>query len=263
MEIELYVFDLTVPGTWLDYQDREWTRKIEGMIRNLQSQFFEANLALNLFVEESAKRPVSETKEQWEKDSQSHSEIRKKIEEKYGGSFNNSNLEVVSFETEVEFKQVKWKQGRLPREFEHNRVFIFAKAFLYALDSFEKFLDVLSVEEDVPESLQQLHQKFKDIFPDLRGVRNTSHHIEDRIRGLGVGGKELDLKPIENSFIYAPGGGVLAINNLNGTKYGSTMSNGHYGEVDISPDSMEKLQEIIQEVLMSFKWKGPLRHKPD
>jgi hypothetical protein len=40
------------------------------------------------------------------------------------------------------------------------------------------------------------------------------------------------------------------------------MADGHYGEVDVSPESMEKLQKIFQEVLMSFKWRGPLQHEP-
>ena len=259
----MYIYEVTIPGTWLDYENRDWTWKIEGIIRNLQSQFFEANLALNLFLEEKAKRPSSDSSEQWEKDSQRRSEIRQIIEKKYGGGFDRNTWDVIHFETEVEFKQEKWRQGRLPREFEHKRVYIYARSFLYALDTFDKFLDVLSEEADVPERLQSLSQKFKGMFPDLRGVRNTSQHLEDRTRGLGVGGKALDLKPIENSLISAPNGGALVLNGLNGTKYGSTMSDGHYGEVDISPESMGKLQEIFQEILITFEWKGSVQHKPD
>ena len=52
------------------------------------------------------------------------------------------------------------------------------------------------------------------------------------------------------------------LNCLNGSSYGSTMSDGHYGEVDVSPESMIKLQEILQAVLQAFKWKGPRQHMP-
>jgi len=46
----LFIFEIIIPGTWLDYDDREWTWKIERQLDSLQSQFFEANLALNLFL---------------------------------------------------------------------------------------------------------------------------------------------------------------------------------------------------------------------
>jgi hypothetical protein len=40
------------------------------------------------------------------------------------------------------------------------------------------------------------------------------------------------------------------------------MADGHYGEVDVSPESMNHLQTILKEVLNSFKWKGSPQHKP-
>lgn len=94
-------------------------------------------------------------------------------------------------------------------------------------------------------------------------MRNTAQHLEDRSRGLGSGKspKPLDLKPIDNNFISAPGG-VLVLNSLNGSKYGSTMADGHYGEVDVSPESMSHLQEILNNILGSFKWHGSKQHKP-
>ena len=46
----MFVFEVIVPGTWLDYEDREWAWKIQNQLDSLQSRFFEANLALNLFT---------------------------------------------------------------------------------------------------------------------------------------------------------------------------------------------------------------------
>ena len=46
----MFVFEVIVPGTWLDYEDREWAWKIQNQLDSLQSKFFEANLALNLFT---------------------------------------------------------------------------------------------------------------------------------------------------------------------------------------------------------------------
>ncbi|WP_202905089.1 hypothetical protein [Paraburkholderia mimosarum] len=164
----------------------------------------------------------------------------------------------------MRFKREKWAAGGVPREFEHNLPFIYARAFLYALDAFDKFLGVLAKEENVPEEVATHHEKIADAFPHLRGVRNTAQHLEDRARGLGAGRnpQPLELKPIENGFINAPRGGVLVLNCLNGSKYGSTMSDGHYGEIDVSPESMLRLKEILEAVLSSFKWRGPRQHAP-
>ena len=261
----MFIFEIIIPGTWLDYDDREWTWKIERQLDSLQSQFFEANLALNLFLSAQSSRASSYSKDVWDADSKRRQEIRQILEEEYtkqGKSYWDSHHEIY-LETEIILKREKWQQGIPPREFEHKIVFIYARAFLYALDAFDKFLGVLSKEENVPEVISELHKKISDIFPDLRGVRNTAQHLEDRSRGLGSGKspKPLDLKPIDNNFISAPGG-VLVLNSLNGSKYGSTMADGHYGEVDVSPESMSHLQEILNNILGSFKWHGSKQHKP-
>lgn len=261
---ELFVFEITTPGTWLDHEDRDWSWRIEGLLRHLQIQFFEANTALNLFVQASVARPTRLDRSLWERDAQRRSEIRMQLERERGAAFSCELSEEIHFETEVRFKREQWSQGRVPREFEHTQPFIYARAFLYALDAFDKFLGVLSQESDVPPGLAALHAQIAAAFPDLWGVRNTAQHLEDRARGLGVGreSKPLDLKPIENQMINAPGGGVLVLNSLNGSKYGSTMADGHYGEIDVSPETMQLLQRIFQEVLHSFRWHGSKQHSP-
>jgi hypothetical protein len=136
--------------------------------------------------------------------------------------------------------------------------------FLYALDAFDKFLGVLAREPNVPGEIAAFHGEIAEAFPHLRGVRNTAQHLEDRARGLGAGRppKPLDLKPVTNNLIDAPGGGVLVLNSLNGSKYGSTMADGHYGEVDVAPASMQQLQRILEGLLRAFQWQGPPRHAP-
>ena len=259
----VFVFEITTPGTGLDYEDRDWSWKIQGLIRNLESQFFEANLALNLFVQARAIRPAGLDRASWERDSQRRAEIQRMVEQERGAGSSMESWEEVRFEAEVRFKREQWGQGRIPREFEHNQPFLFARAFLYSLDAFDKFLGVLSTEAGVPTEVLDFHAQVARAFPDLRGVRNTAQHLEDRARGLGgMNPKPLDLKPVVNQMINAPGGGALILNSLNGSRYGSTMADGHYGEVDVSPESMQQLQCILQGVLASFRWRGPKQHSP-
>ena len=40
------------------------------------------------------------------------------------------------------------------------------------------------------------------------------------------------------------------------------MSDGHYGEIDVAPESMKYLQCILEGVLQSFQWSGERQHKP-
>ncbi|MFD1265214.1 hypothetical protein ACFQ4M_16690, partial [Thauera mechernichensis] len=133
------------------------------------------------------------------------------------------------------------------------------------LDGFDKFLSVLAREQGVPASLAGLAEKMGQLFPDLRGVRNTTQHLEDRSRGLGAGKnpKPMTLQPIENQLVSAPSGGVLVLNSLNGNRFGCTMSDGHYGEVEVSPQSLQALCILLHDVLQSFQWKGPVQHAPN
>jgi hypothetical protein len=260
----MFVFEVTVPGTWLEHEDRAWAWRIQNQLRLLISQFYEANLALNFFMGAIRKPPSFANREAWERDSRRRAEISRIVEQERGGwGWGVADWESVRFEAEVRFKREKWANGGIPREFEHNVPFLYARAFLYALDGFDKMLGVLAREPGVPEELTEWHRKVEDAFPDLRGVRNTAQHMEDRARGLGAGKnpKPLDLKPVQNALVHAPGG-ALILNSLNGSRYGSTMADGHYGEVDVSPESVERLQFILEGVLARFKWHGPKEHLP-
>lgn len=263
-EMDMFVFEITTPGTWLDYEDSDWSWRIQNQLRSLESQFFEANAALNLFFHSRAVRPSFANRDNWERDSERRSEIQRAVEQERGVTMSCDDWEAIRFETEIRFKREQWSNGRVPREFEHNHPFMYARAFLYALDAFDKFLGVLAKESNVPAPIAAFHAQIVKAFPDLRGVRNTAQHLEDRARGLGSGRepKPLDLKPIANNFINAPGGGVLVLNSLSGTRYGSTMSDGHYGEIDVAPEAMQHLQAILEGVLQSFKWRGPRQHAP-
>lgn len=258
----MFVFEIVVPGTWMDYEDRDWSWKVEGLLRHLQSQFFEANLSLNFFIQAQQGRASINLQDTWEADAQLRREIQQIVEQERGDLMVHGNWEEIRFETDVRFKREKWARGGIPREFDHNTAFMYARAFLYALDGFDKFLGVLSKTENIPTVVVELHKKMATAFPDLREVRNSAHHLEDRTRFLGQRGKPLDLKPVNNGMINAPGG-ALILNSLNGSKYGSTMADGHYGEVDVSPESMSALQSILSEVLNAFKWTGSRQHVPN
>lgn len=259
----MYIFEIITPGTWLDYEDCDWSWEIEGILRSLEGQFYEANLAMNMFLNSIQRDPNSHSQEQREAESNRRAEIRREVELKYDNSLCHTLWDEIQLETEIIFKREQWQSGKLPRGFEHNQSFMHARAFLYAFDAFDKYINVLKRQPNVSSKLEEIHIKFVAEFPHLRGVRNSSQHMEDRSRGLVAGktSQPLKLKPIDNEFIKS-GGDALVLNSLNGTRYGNTMADGHYGEVDVSPQSMEALQAIFQDVLNAFDWKGSKCHLP-
>ncbi|MGM7959719.1 hypothetical protein [Yersinia enterocolitica] len=259
----MYIAEIVKPGTWLASDDHKWSQEVAGLLGSLENQFYEANLALNLFLESLKQRSAALTKEQMQANNARRNEIQKEVESKYPNQRDINIMHDILLETEIILKREKWFNGQLPQEFIIHQSIINARAFLYALDSFDKHLKVLKNYPDVPELIADLHCELKQSFPDLLGVRNTAHHIEDRSRGLDASRppRPLELKPVDNPSFKSKNGSLM-LDCLRGTKYGNTMANGHYGEVDVSQESMEILLSIFQRLLDSFKWEGNKIHLP-
>ena len=69
-------------------------------------------------------------------------------------------------------------------------------------------------------------------------------------------------QPILHGAIHAPDGGVHVLDMLNGNRYGGTLADGAFGEVEISVLTVASAQKVIQQVLDAFSWRGPGQHKP-
>lgn len=231
------------------------------MIEHLETQLIEAAINLSLFESANRNSPPPNI-EDWETDSKRKQELV----ERYQAEFQISTFDTESYLklyelAEIDLKREKWAKGELPRSYIHRFPFIHAKSFLYNLDAIGNILKVLSKIKGVPQEVIKAKESFTLSFPNLRKVRNSSQHIEDRGRGLGIGQQPLQLKPIDNFFIKATGG-VLVLESLNGNCFGSTMDNGEYGEVEISLDSLLIARECIQNVINAFEWEGPPQHRP-
>lgn len=100
----MLVFEIIIPGTFLNYEDRDWSWNIQNQLRSLELQFFEANTALNLFIRSSAVRPSFANRDNLERDSQRRSEIQRTIEQVRGGIMSGDNWNAIHFEAEVHFK---------------------------------------------------------------------------------------------------------------------------------------------------------------
>ncbi|HBL4692634.1 hypothetical protein INP82_06610 [Citrobacter sedlakii] len=255
----MLIFELTKPGSNLNYEDRELSWKFERLLSHLETAFYDANVALNLFNGESDNRSALgvQNPEQWQNDFQKRQVLEQQVRNELGIQ-PYEGYEEVRFEVDARLKRDKWRTGDVPLSHEQRIIFLHAKSFLYALDTIDKFIKVISEEDGAPAQIKQLLAQVANDFPHLRAVRNSAQHLEDRARGLGAGKvpKPLKLQPVDNGIVVAPQG-ALMLNNLFGTKLGYTMADGHHGEVDVSEESMLKITSIIQEVFNSFPWVGP------
>jgi hypothetical protein len=72
----------------------------------------------------------------------------------------------------------------------------------------------------------------------LKGVRDSTAHVEERVRGEAHG-KKIATQPITNSMVHAPGGGVMIISALNNQHYGGTIADGTYADVEVADATTE------------------------
>lgn len=258
----MLVFELEYPGTWLDFAPEEKGREIRNLLSNIESHFTEASLALNWFLSSISRPRPFPSQADWENESNRKREITESLVGPMTGMRDFTQYDEARHQADILFKREQWSKGTLPRNFQHSEAFVFAKAFLYSIDGIDRTLDVIAAIAGVPDMVKKCQVRFDAAFPHLRDVRNTAHHLEDRTRSLDKRRKPIQLQSITNSFINAPGGGVLVLNALNGTKFGSTMADGHYGEVDVHPSSMQAIQGVVQELLKAFSWHGPKSHYP-
>jgi hypothetical protein len=162
---------------------------------------------------------------------------------------------------DLQARRQEWAAGQLPQEYENRLVFIHAHTVIYALDAIGKTLDKLTEMSNLP-GVAAARDGYRTALPDLVPVRDSAHHTEDRARGLDKKGHPLKLQPINNGMFNAAEGTALILSALNDDKLGYTTNDGHYGEIEVSINSVEAAQTAIQQTFDAFSWRGPAHTVP-
>lgn len=273
------VYRIKHPGMEVDFIDGETSQQVLGLLRNLESSFVEAAVALNLFKSERKRRSDDLRKDDVAKMADPKFTLKKweaKLEkknaltEKYRVQFLNEgkNLffgeesELIREKVDLELKQEEWNAGIPPFRYQHAIIFIYAKAFISALDMFGKLLHVMCKEyAGLPAEVVNQKESFFNSFPQLKDVRDSIQHDEDRSRGLDRKGNPLDVKLGVKGGINIPVKS-LVLNQLNGNQFGTIINNGQYAEVEVSDQTMLLVHQCLQGIIDSFTWKGPGRTEP-
>lgn len=152
--------------------------------------------------------------------------------------------------------------GEMPRDYAFRLPFIHAHTVVYAPDGVEKILKILTREQPaLPQQVSDAHADLLSRLPAVKSVRDSAHHLEDRVRGKKMHEQDISLQPIHTDLFEAPQGALLLGNVLN-NKLGFTGSDGEYHEVEITAASIHIAQEAVQQVLDALTWAGPERVFP-
>jgi len=243
----MHIAEVIYPGTWLDLPDRDLAFELDGMLRSLEGRVAEAAIALTMF--EASLTSRTDPRAEWERDAQMRQEVdnqlRHEIGDRYFQAFDQFRLE-----SERRVLRKKAELGVVPRSYSHKVPFLHAHSFVYAVDSFGKFLDELCDYDVVPQTVREARDEFNRRLPMVRKIRNSALHIEDRSRRYASTqdkkkGKRMDVQ------------GFLGLSNLEGNLLCYTIDDGTYQKIPIAQETLQVLVETINQALRAFPWKGP------
>ena len=255
----MFVAPLRFPGGFLAGADRDANFAVQSLMYVLESALSDAAIALGWFVSERNKR--SGDRAVWDRSSAIRRQAEAAVEADSRSLSSVHDRDARQIAVDDRALQIAAEQGVVPAAYEHRNVFIHARTFLYSLDTIAKSTRVLATYPDHPEEIVSVIAEWEKVFPNLKGVRDSAHHAEDRARGLGQHQRPLSLKPIGNGLVRADGG-ALILDSLNNDHYGSTMSDGEYGEVPVTVKSLDYARASVQRVIDAYEWQGPGRLTP-
>jgi len=259
---KLEVFEIVQPGAFLVCSDEGYRQKADSLLGFMRQQFFDANEAVNMFVAFEAERdPKSLYAEMEERrprlppmDQPPDREPAIAVED----------LIAHSLDAMKQRKHERWARGDVPLELRLAKQRICAQGFLYSVHMFFQLLQKLNRSGYELAELRALEDRWKAMFPNLTGLRDSTQHADERVLGRhrsSWGKGEIELQPVENDAVSAPGG-FLGVANLMGNRYQATTAHGLLAEVEVSFESLRKLQEFFHAVLSTFSWTGPEVHFP-
>ena len=257
----MIVVELTIPGSRISTKE-SWGNDADSLSSTLQTNLDDAAMSLNLFEFQRAQPFPQPAAEDWESDCEQLQEISTRIEG--DARSNNAHIDYSEIRelAEIELKRKKWSEGKLPDNYLSRLIFLHAKSYLFAIDMIGKCIRIMDSFHQRPDGVGNALSTFDTAFPSLRHVRNSVAHSEDRSRGLGRNGNAINFQPLSHPYIQAGNASVNMQQCLFDNKFGCTMADGHYGEVQVSVDSLVTACDCIQTALDAFEWDGFRSHRP-
>ena len=243
----MHIAEVIYPGTWLDLPDPDLAFELGGMLGHLEDRVAEAAIALTMFDVSINSR--THPRAEWERDAQIRQEVEDQLRAELGEMYFR-DFHRFHFESERRALRRKAELGIVPHSYSHKIPFMHAHSFVYAVDSFGKFLDELCDYDAIPQPVREARDEFNQRLPIVRKIRNSAMHLEDRSRRYASSqdkkkGKRMDVQ------------GFLGLSCLEGNLLCYTIDDGTYQKIAVSQETLQVLVETINRVLHAFPCKGP------
>ncbi len=249
----MHIAEVIYPGTWLDLPDGTFTTELYVMLLNLEDRIAEAAIALTMFEASINSRP--DWRMELERDGQILQEVEDQLRTEVGDEMYFRDFFRFHFEAEHRVLRRKAELGVAPRSYAQKIPFMHAHSFLYAVDSFGKFLDKLCDYEAIPQPVRDARDEFNQKLPMVRKIRNSALHLEDRSRRYASWqdknkGKRMKIQEI------------FGFSNLEGNLLCYTIDDGTYQKIAVNEETLRVLVDTINKVVRAFPWKGLPRIEP-
>lgn len=255
----MLIVEIIKPGSSVVNDDFEKEARIFQSLNAIVSNFYQANMALNLF-----EKALIDFSSNMSKNFEPQEHVMERRRRAEGFVRNELGLDpIVSFDEFIfEVKKIenreRWSEENLPFDLTSHIPEIYAQAFLHSCDSINKILKSLTHDKLLPQKVEGIHRQFKEEFPDLEGVRNSLQHQEQRLKmermRKGVTEK-IEPKPFDIGVVKSSGNALIG-KGLIGNIIISTMENGVLGKIEVSRAALLKIAELIQTLLYGFEWTG-------
>ena len=229
------IFNLKHPSHLIQFgdEDRQKNYELNNLISMIEGDLIEASLAVNFFDEEYL--------------SGKHTTLQYNLE-----------MKKVSHASDGEEKMKAYEEMSVdPQSFIHSKrvLFMYAKIFLYNLDSIYKNLNVIENIDGLPQGVYNTINEFRSHFSTLHEVRNSLQHMEDRVRLKGPRNSPINPKLLQTNDLSILSGTTFISSHLSDNKFIALLANGEYGEIEISTKTLTEASTMLQYLINELKWR--------
>jgi hypothetical protein len=222
----------------------------------IESLLTEAAISLGGYIESRNIPGRMAGPEAWRQDGHVRRLLEQQVRAEWGvNEFDFARYDEIRAEADLRRLKDAFTANVVPDSYTHRMPFVHAKGFLTAVHTINKALLQCSNINAIQTHADAARCAIDVALPKLKGVRDSEAHVDERVQGMAWK-KQIQLQPVQNRMVDAPGGGVLIIGSLNGDNFGNTMDDGNYGEVPATIDTFNSVVRVIQEFLDKLPWRG-------